>query len=147
MPWNKRDYPDAMKNLPGEVRDKAIEIGNALLEERHMDEGIAIATAISRAKDWAANRGKDTGAKEGTSRRTDVKHHGEDRYVSPADDGWTVKEEGSTRREHFDTKAEAVKQGRKEAKAENASLTVQRKDGKVQSHTSYNPNKEGPKQD
>ncbi len=58
MPWTKTDYPVSMKNLPKEVRDKAIEIANALLEERKMDEGIAIATAISRAKDWAANRGK-----------------------------------------------------------------------------------------
>ncbi len=58
MPWTKTDYPVSMKNLPKEVRDKAIEIANALLEERKMDEGIAIATAIIRAKDWAANRGK-----------------------------------------------------------------------------------------
>jgi uncharacterized protein YdaT len=41
-----------MKNLPDEVRNKAIEIANALLEERNMGEGIAIATATSRAKDW-----------------------------------------------------------------------------------------------
>ena len=60
MPWTKNDYPNSMKNLPDEVRNKAIEIGNALLDEKNMDEGIAIATAISRAKDWAANRGKQT---------------------------------------------------------------------------------------
>ena len=58
MPWTNSDYPDAMKNLPNEVRKKSIEIANALLEETKMNEGIAIATAISRAKDWAANRGK-----------------------------------------------------------------------------------------
>lgn len=147
MPWNKKDYPDAMKNLPDAVRDKAIEIGNALLTERHMDEGIAIATAISRAKDWAADHGKDYKSTDSNSRITDMKHHGEDRYVSPADDGWTVKKEGSSRKEHFDTKTKAVKEGRKEAKEENASITVQCKDGKVQSHTSYSPNKHGPKQD
>ena len=44
MPWTKRDYPVSMKNLPGEVRNKAIEIANALLEEKNMDERIAIAT-------------------------------------------------------------------------------------------------------
>jgi len=147
MPWNKKNYPNAMKNLPEDVRDKAVEIGNALLDEKDMDEGIAIATAISRAKDWAANRGKQSEAEPGTSRTTDVKHHGEDRYVSPDKQGWSVKAEGSDRKEHFDTKAEAVKAGREEAKEENASLTVQRKDGKVQSRTSYNPNNEAPKQD
>jgi len=30
MPWNKDDYPDAMKNLDEAVREKAIEIANAL---------------------------------------------------------------------------------------------------------------------
>ena len=42
-----------MKNLPAAVRNKAIEIANAILEEGRSDEGIAIATGISRAKDWA----------------------------------------------------------------------------------------------
>jgi uncharacterized protein YdaT len=50
MPWTKSDYPVSMKNLPKEVRDKTIEIANALLEERNMDEGIAIATAVSRGQ-------------------------------------------------------------------------------------------------
>jgi uncharacterized protein YdaT len=54
MPWTKTNYPNSMKNLPAAVRSKAIEIGNALLGEGKMEEGIAIATAISRAKDWAA---------------------------------------------------------------------------------------------
>lgn len=42
-----------MKNLPDPVRDKAIEIANVLLIEKNMDEGLAIAIAISRAKEWA----------------------------------------------------------------------------------------------
>ena len=58
MPWSKSNYPRAMENLPEDVRNKAIEIANALLEERHMDEGIAIATGISRAKEWATHHGK-----------------------------------------------------------------------------------------
>lgn len=83
MPWTKTDYPASMKNLPDEVREKAIEIGNALIEEGRMEEGIAIATAISRAKDWAANRGKETANENEDSRTVDVKKHGEDRYVIP----------------------------------------------------------------
>lgn len=82
MPWTKTDYPNSMKNLPVSVRNKAIEIANALFEERHMDEGIAIATAISRAKDWAAEHGQKTDNPE-KSRITDVKVHGQDRIVIP----------------------------------------------------------------
>jgi len=63
MPWTKDNYPDSMKNLPSDIRGKAIEIANALLEERKMEEGIAIATAISRAKEWAANHSKSRAPK------------------------------------------------------------------------------------
>lgn len=48
-----------MKTLPEEVRRKAIEIANALLEKGDMSEGIVIATAIKHAKQWARRRGYD----------------------------------------------------------------------------------------
>lgn len=51
MPWNERRYPDSMKRLPPAVREKAIEIANALLGEGH-PEGQAIRIAIARAKQW-----------------------------------------------------------------------------------------------
>jgi uncharacterized protein YdaT len=57
MPWTKRDYPNSMKNLPQAVRNKAIEIANALFKKGNMEEGIIIATAISNAKKWANKRG------------------------------------------------------------------------------------------
>ncbi len=57
MPWTKADYPNSMKNLPAKARGKAIEIANALLQKGSMDEGIVIAIAVGRAKDWAANHG------------------------------------------------------------------------------------------
>ncbi len=53
MPWTESNYPVSMKNLPAEVRRKAIEIANALFEQRKMEEGLVIATAIKRAKEWA----------------------------------------------------------------------------------------------
>jgi uncharacterized protein YdaT len=52
VPWNSSYYPASMKNLPPVLREKAIEIANALLEEG-MDEGKAIRVAISKAKEWA----------------------------------------------------------------------------------------------
>jgi uncharacterized protein YdaT len=146
MPWTKTDYPDSMKNLPVEVRNKAIEIGNALLEEAKMEEGIAIATAISRAKDWAAERGKKF-ENPGKSKITDVKEHGKDRVVIPYENEWAIKVEGREKVEKvFHTKQEAIKQARQEAKEINGSLTIQRKTGKVEKRISYNPKNKGPKQ-
>jgi len=53
MPWNSSYYPVSMKNLPPAVREKAIEIANALLEAGR-PEGQAIRIAIARAKQWAS---------------------------------------------------------------------------------------------
>lgn len=58
MPWTKTDYPNSLKNLPQAVRNKAIEIANALFEKGTMDEGRIIAIAITNAKKWANNRGQ-----------------------------------------------------------------------------------------
>lgn len=52
MPWTRDHYPAAMRNLEPEIRDKAIDIANALLREGH-DEGFAIRVAIARAHEWA----------------------------------------------------------------------------------------------
>jgi uncharacterized protein YdaT len=52
-PTSRTTTPHAsMKSLPPVLREKAIEIANALLEEG-MDEGKAIRIAIARAKRWA----------------------------------------------------------------------------------------------
>jgi uncharacterized protein YdaT len=55
MPWTSERYPVSMKNLEPRIRDKAIEIGNALLDEG-MEEGRAIRIAITKAKEWAATK-------------------------------------------------------------------------------------------
>ncbi|MGZ3901313.1 MAG: DUF2188 domain-containing protein [Bacteroidia bacterium] len=139
MPWTKTNYPDSMKSLPVEVRNKAIEIGNALLDEEKMEEGIAIATAISRAKDWAAQRDKKTEDPE-KSKITEVKLHGYDRYVIPFENKWAIKIEGRENVEKtFNLKKDAVQHAREEAKKENGTLTIHRKTGKVERKISYNP--------
>jgi uncharacterized protein YdaT len=142
MPWTNKRYPDSMKNLPEEVREKAIEIANAILDEKGMDEGIAIATAISRAKDWAANRGKKTEDPE-KSRISDVKQHGEDRYVIPYENRqWAIKVEGEDKVEKvFARKKEAVAKAREEAKKANGALTIQKRTGRLEKRISYNPNR------
>jgi uncharacterized protein YdaT len=55
MPWAMDRYPPAMSRLPLEVRQRAIEIANALLDEGY-DEGRAIRIAIAAAKRWAWRR-------------------------------------------------------------------------------------------
>jgi uncharacterized protein YdaT len=52
MPWDETYYPGSMRILPPEVRLKAIEIANALLEDGY-DDGTAIRIAIAKAKEWA----------------------------------------------------------------------------------------------
>jgi uncharacterized protein YdaT len=55
VPWDETYYPRSMRNLPLDVRLKAMEIANALLEEGY-DEGKAIRIAIAKAKEWAESR-------------------------------------------------------------------------------------------
>lgn len=59
MPWNSERYPPSMRHLAPLVRDKAIAIANALLDEG-LDEGLAIRIAIAKAKEWATRRGVPT---------------------------------------------------------------------------------------
>lgn len=50
MPWPKGEYPPSYKNLPKKLREKAVDIANAILEESG-DEGLAIATGLKRARE------------------------------------------------------------------------------------------------
>lgn len=59
MPWPKGDYPPSYKNLPKPLREKAVEIANAILEESG-DEGIAIATGLKRAREAMKKDNKKT---------------------------------------------------------------------------------------
>lgn len=54
MPWSKDNYPPSMKNLKPRVREKAVDIANALLEEDY-EEGQAIAIATAKAQEWDDN--------------------------------------------------------------------------------------------
>ncbi len=51
MPWYNGDYPPSYKNQPGFLKEKAVEIANALLEEG-VEEGIAIATGLKCARQF-----------------------------------------------------------------------------------------------
>ncbi|ARS40335.1 hypothetical protein CA265_11990 [Sphingobacteriaceae bacterium GW460-11-11-14-LB5] len=51
MPWYNRDYPPSYKNQPETLREKAVEIANALLAQG-MEERAAIATGLKRARHY-----------------------------------------------------------------------------------------------
>jgi uncharacterized protein YdaT len=57
MPWYNGDYPPSYKNQPVNIREKAVEIANAMLEEGE-EEGIAIATGLKRAREFFRQAGK-----------------------------------------------------------------------------------------
>lgn len=57
MPWYNGDYPPSYKNQPQKLREKAVEIANAMLEEGE-EEGIAIATGLKRAREYFENEEK-----------------------------------------------------------------------------------------
>jgi hypothetical protein len=68
MPWYNGDYPPSYKNQPVRLRNKAVEIANALLEEG-VEEGIAIATGLKRAREYFAEKEKNAGKTPGKSKR------------------------------------------------------------------------------
>ncbi len=55
MPWTKEDYPDSLKHFTAPVRNKAVEIANALLEDGY-EEGRAISIETAQAKEWGEHR-------------------------------------------------------------------------------------------
>jgi uncharacterized protein YdaT len=55
MPYTRKEYPDSLKNFMAPVRNKAIDIANALLAEGN-DDAKAIAIATARAEEWALKR-------------------------------------------------------------------------------------------
>jgi len=55
MPWYNGDYPPSYKNQPVALREKAVEIANALLKDG-AEEGIAIATGLKQAREFFDNK-------------------------------------------------------------------------------------------
>ena len=59
MQWTKTNYPSAMKNLPAEIREKAIHIANYSIEKDHLPEAVAIEIAIRTATEVTFYRSQD----------------------------------------------------------------------------------------
>ncbi|WP_026688843.1 DUF2188 domain-containing protein [Alteribacter aurantiacus] len=113
MPWTKNDYPSSMKNLDKEVRDKAIEIANSMVEDGY-DEGRAIPIAIDEAK------------KVGP--KSDVTY-----TVTYKDEKWAVKKEDADRTTNiYDRKDQALERADELIESQNAQIKIYSQDGRLQ---------------
>ncbi|TYO69804.1 DUF2188 domain-containing protein [Rossellomorea marisflavi] len=118
MSWSKQDYPESLKNLPSDVRNKAIEIGNALLDEGY-EEGRAIAIATDRAHK----------SEEGTqSDKTEY-------HVTVHDDGWQLKKADGQRAIMVEeTKEKLLERAKRYATDHSGTLVVYKEDGSVENY-------------
>lgn len=115
MPWNKNDYPDSWKNLDTDVRNKAIEIGNALIQEEGYEEGRAIAIATDRAKS----------AVHGDDNQTTY-------HLTTHDKGWQLKQANSDRAIFVEeTKSKLEEKAKPYVTKHNGKLVVHKEDGSV----------------
>ncbi|WOV87158.1 hypothetical protein QWT69_15035 [Sporosarcina oncorhynchi] len=116
MPWNKGDYPDSFKNLEPIVRNKAIEIANALLREG-TDEGRAISIATAKAREYVHG--------EETNRTAYV--------VRPRDEDWVLmKKDGDRAIFKEETKSALLDKAKPYVNEHDGTLTVYHEDGSLE---------------
>lgn len=131
MPYSKDEYPDSMKNLNPEVREKAVEILNALIDEGKMNKGMAIATATKKAKEWAEEKGLP-------AENDEEDESGKDLHVRSHEDGWAIEEEDADEaKQVFDKKEYAIERARELARRNHTRLIIHKADGEVQEKKDY----------
>lgn len=145
MPWNKNDYPVSMKNLSARVRNKAVDIANALLDEGY-EEGRAIAIATAQAEKWDQDHPEDKQAEHSRSHSHPSKNRDSESsagsshanmHVVATDDGWALKKEGRDKPlSTFDTKKEAVAEAKKQASKSGVNTIIHGEDGRIQTNMS-----------
>ncbi|MCR2823143.1 DUF2188 domain-containing protein [Lederbergia panacisoli] len=115
MPWSKHDYPDSMKHLPEEVRNKAIEIANALVEDQK-EEGRAIAIGIAQARRYFE----------------DDDHARPEYHITADGEDWVLKRKGGKRAiKRQDTKEDLLDEAKDYVNDHDGILVVYTKDGEV----------------
>lgn len=148
MPWNMNDYPSSMKNLNENVRRKAIDIANAMLDEGYKEQQ-AIPIAMEQAKKWyehtdksdidnlrqkdISRRGKADGERSSRPELMD-----QDEHVVAHEDGWAVKTEDAKRPSNvYSRRDDAIKRAREIAKNKGTKIVIHREDGSIQDTMSY----------
>lgn len=137
MPWSKTDYPASMKNLRADVRQKAIDIANALVEEDKYEEGRAIAIATAQAEKWAKNRDKPIRKKNAEGSTGQAVESGPETDESPIHvipdpkgEGWLVKQEQKRLAQGKD-KGDVLTKARDKAKSQKVPLCIHDERGHV----------------
>ncbi|MCG7343130.1 hypothetical protein MHZ92_03230 [Sporosarcina sp. ACRSL] len=118
MPWNTNDYPDSFKNLEPDVRNKAIEIANALLREGN-DEGRAISIATAKAREYVHGDSPDR-------TKYEAKARGEDWIL--------IKEDGSRAIFKEGTKEDLLQKAKPYVNEQNGILAVYHADGSLETN-------------
>jgi len=139
VPFDRRDFPNSMKNLDKEVRDKAIDIANAMIEEGY-EEKNAIPIAISQAKEWA-NKASSAELKE--IRKKNIKDHQKDKDKTKAKlqnsnvevsydhekEKWQVKSKKASKKEgYYDSKSQAKKRAEEIAGNRDSKVIIKTKE-------------------
>lgn len=136
MPYTKSDYPESMKNLDNNVRIKAIDILNAMLEEGY-DEESAIPISIDQAKDWLDDASKKEIEKLSNKDLTEHEEKTDSSRLQDADvrvtyhkkeEKWAVKSVGAKEVDSYhDTKKEAIERGKEITENRNSQLIKEKK--------------------
>ncbi|WP_181350968.1 DUF2188 domain-containing protein [Thalassobacillus sp. CUG 92003] len=151
MPWDMNDYPSSLKNLDTAVRKKAIEIGNAMLDEGY-NEGRAIPIATEQAKEWYNNASQEEINNLKSKSDQDIQERDEEdrqyenrpellekgEHVVSHEDGWAVQAEDAIKpSEVFDVKDEAIKRAKEIAENKGTQAIIHRQDGTIQDQVAY----------
>lgn len=148
MPWDTNNFPSSLKNLKNAIRNKAIDIANAMVEEGY-EENQALPIATKKAKEWYNNASEHEIRKIEKASDNKLKSHDNDNSINPDllnkgehvlahKDGWAVQAEDAKQpSEVFEKKQDAIARARQIAKNKGTHLIVLTRDGKVQEKTSY----------
>ncbi|MDX2137548.1 MAG: DUF2188 domain-containing protein [Chloroflexota bacterium] len=122
MSWTYTEYPPSMKNLDAHVREKAIDIANALIDEGYV-VGSAIPIGIAQAKKWA----------EGD----DDKDRSRNFHVVPHPHGWAIRRANAERSSVVvDTKEDARNQAIALATADSVDVIIHGENGEFEDYIS-----------
>ncbi|MEK3887718.1 DUF2188 domain-containing protein [Bacillus sp. FSL K6-3431] len=115
MPWSKNNYPDSMKNLSDDVRNKAIEIANAVLRD-NKEESRAISIGIAQARKYV--EGDD--------------YHRPEYHVRAENENWVLKKKDGKRAiKREDTKASLLEKAKEYVTDHEGVLIIYTENGDV----------------
>lgn len=130
MPFRIDEFQTELKDLKTEVRTKAMEIAQKLVDQGY-ERRQAVDEAISRARKWAENVGRAAA----TSPRDE---DGARQHVMAFGTKWGVKREGADEPRYlFEERGKAVEKGVEIARFAKSDLVIHDEDGGVRETRTY----------